>query len=86
MKQSLLDKIRTSAEGIKDFLVDPDKIQDSFGHSPQELENFFGITKSDLLRLERNKLALKASFRVDKTGEHRTRWVLFKGVLDAKGT
>lgn len=42
--------------------VDRDKVDETFGYNPQELLDRYGITKSDLIRLERLGLAMKARY------------------------
>lgn len=91
MKQSLVDKIKDAAQADSTLLCSRAKVEETLGNDARYLEEVLGISKSDLIRLERKGLALKARYemaRLDKkpvTGTHRTRWIIFDDVLNLKG-
>lgn len=70
-------KLKRMFEVDPSIFCDKNKIEETLGSNPAYLEDVFGLTKSDLIRLEREGLAFKARYRVEKTGEHRVRWILF---------
>lgn len=83
MKSTLINKIKKAVEQDPKIICDRADIGDTFGNNPDYLLDVFGITKSDLIRLEREGYAMKARYEVEKTKEHRVRWVIFKEVCDA---
>lgn len=70
----------------KVFGLDPkvfckkEEVVEVLGSNPDYLLEL-GLTKSDLIRLERLGLAVKARYVVEKTKMHRVRWLLFTEAL-----
>lgn len=62
MKQSLKDKLMAAATQDPKLYAERGKEDETFGHNPEYLEDMFGITKSDLIRLERSGMAIKARY------------------------
>jgi len=59
-----IEKVRAAAENDPTLLTDRDKLGETLGHNPAYLLDVHGITKSDLIRLERKGLAMKARYEV----------------------
>lgn len=57
-----LEKVKAAAEKDPAILCERGKEFETFGSNPQYLLDVFGITKSDLIRLERLGLAAKARY------------------------
>jgi hypothetical protein len=57
-----LDKVKAAANQDESIYTERGKETESFGHNPQFLLDVHGITKSDLIRLERLGLATKARY------------------------
>lgn len=62
MKQVLKDKLLAAAAQDPSIFCERGKEDSTFGNNPQYLLDMFGITKSDLIRLERLGLAIKARY------------------------
>jgi hypothetical protein len=56
------DKVLAAAESDDTIFTERGKEMETFGHNPQFLLDAHGITKSDLIRLERLGLAKKARY------------------------
>ncbi len=87
MSEQIKKKIRIAAEKDPDILCSKEELGETLGNNPDYLEDVLGITKSDLIRLERLGLAMKARYSTENktlrgklgvTGPHRTRWIIFK--------
>ena len=63
MKQIVKD-LRQLQEINPNLCVPREKIGETLGFNPEELFDMYGITKSDLIRLERLGLAIKARYEV----------------------
>lgn len=61
-----------------------EEIENTFGNNPAYLLDVFGITASDLLRLEKAGYAVKARYET-KQG-HRIRWVIFANTIQGINT
>jgi hypothetical protein len=72
------DKVKAAAEKDPSIMCERGTETEVFGHNPQYLLNEYGITKQDLIRLERLGLAAKARYVTKNTSG---RWA-FK---DAEG-
>lgn len=76
-------KLKKAAEKDPQILCPRDKVEETLGSDPKYLENELGLTKSDMIRLERLGLAIRARYatsnkrKPDVTGPHRVRWVIF---------
>lgn len=57
-----LDKVKSASEYDPNFFAIRGKEEETFGHNPEYLLDVHGITKSDLIRLERLGLATKARY------------------------
>lgn len=57
-----IEKVQAAAEKDDSIYTERGKETETFGHNPQFLLEVHGITKSDLIRLERLGLALKARY------------------------
>jgi hypothetical protein len=77
-------KAKLQKASIQDpsIICEKDKVSETLGSNPDYLKDVFNITKSDLIRLEREGLAMKARYEVEKTREHRIRWLIFKEALE----
>lgn len=62
MKQKLKDKLMAASTQDSKLYTERGKEEETFGHNPEYLEDTFGITKVDLIRLERAGMALKARY------------------------
>lgn len=80
MNKRIIQKITKAFEQDPDLLVTREQLQTTLGHNPAYLEEILGITKSDLLRLSRRGLALKAVYPT--VAGVRVRWFLFKEILE----
>ena len=80
MTKQLRSKLEAGQQQDNNLLVPKDQAGNTLGHNPDYLDTELGITKSDLIRLERGGMALKA--RYDANGTHRTRWIIFKEALE----
>lgn len=76
----LMTKVSEAATKDPELLSDRNQVTEVFGHNPDYLFDVFGITKSDLIRLSRKGLAVKAHYQT-KAG-NRVRWILFKEILN----
>lgn len=56
------DKVLAAVAKDPSILCERGKEGETFGHNPAYLADVFGITKSDLIRLERAGLAVKARY------------------------
>lgn len=56
------EKVLAAAEKDESVFTERGKETETFGHNPNYLLDRHGITKSDLIRLERSGLALKARY------------------------
>lgn len=74
-------KIKRAFERDPEIVTTREKAGETFGSNPDYLLDIFGIMKSDLQRLERYGMAIKARYET-KTGEHRVRWLIFKEALE----
>lgn len=83
MTEDLQRRIMKAAESDPDILCRRSEIESTLGSDAHYLANELGITKRDLIRLEREGLALKARY-VTKEGPHRVRWLIFFEVLDGR--
>lgn len=79
------EKVLAAAEKDPSILCERGKEDECFGSNPDYLLDVHGITKSDLIRLEREGLALKARYETRHPkpdrgvcGTHRVRWILYK--------
>lgn len=64
------EKVLAAAEKDETIFTERGKETDTFGHNPLMLLEVHGITKSDLIRLERRGLAMKARYVTrNKTGK-----------------
>ncbi len=77
---TLKEKLNKAYEKDLSVACEASAVGETLGNNPTYLEEVHGITKSDLIRLERKALALKARY-VTPCGEHRVRWIIFKGAL-----
>lgn len=59
---TLKEKLQKAFESEKELVVDRTKLESTLGHNPAYLLEIHGITKSDLIRLERKGLAIKARY------------------------
>lgn len=59
---SAVEKVKAAAEKDATIYTERGKESDTFGHNPLMLLEVHGITKSDLIRLERKGLAKKARY------------------------
>lgn len=59
---SAVEKVKAAAEKDATIYTERGKESDTFGHNPLMLLEVHGITKSDLIRLERKGLAMKARY------------------------
>lgn len=57
-----LEKVKLAADKDEKLYSERGKEDESFGHNPKYLLDVHGITKSDLIRLERKGLATKARY------------------------
>jgi hypothetical protein len=57
-----IEKVRAAAEKDETIYTERGKETETFGHNPAYLLDTHGITKSDLIRLERLGLATKARY------------------------
>lgn len=81
MKQALRDKLIRAYEADPEIVCSKEDVDKTLGSDPHYLNDVFGITKSDLIRLERLGLALKARYETrhpkadlyNKLNEVRTR-------------
>lgn len=55
-------KVLAAAEKDQSIFTEKGKETETFGHNPSFLLDVHGITKSDLIRLERQGLAMKARY------------------------
>jgi hypothetical protein len=81
MKSTLKLKLQKALLRDPDLLTEKGKESETFGHNPDYLDEILGITKSDLIRLERAGMALKCRYET-KDGVHRTRWIIYKEKTD----
>jgi len=65
MKAELKEKLLRAARGDRDLVCDRENLDKVLGHNPDYLKDVFDITKSDLIRLERLGLAMKARYVVE---------------------
>lgn len=99
MKPELSKKLLTAFEKDHEIFCAKNKAEDTLGSNPDYLLDAFGITKSDLIRLERLGFAVKARYATSNkrsyfktadgkpiplTGPHRTRWILFTEVFNGE--
>ncbi len=91
--ENLRTKIQTAMEKDPTLLSGKAELATTLGHNPDYLLDILGITKQDLIRLEKLGFAMKARYvienktrrgRIGVTGPHRNRWIIFSEVLDAK--
>ena len=75
MSKAVLAKFRVALEKDPEIAVDRTKAEETLGSDPRWLLEL-GLTKGNLIQLERIGLALKARYST-KQG-HRVRWILFK--------
>jgi len=57
-----IEKVKAAAEKDESIYTERGKETETFGHNPLMLLEVHGITKSDLIRLERRGLAKKARY------------------------
>lgn len=81
MQELLRSKLSAAYKQDPELMCDKDNIGKTFGHNPKYLEEVLGINKSDLQKLEKLGLAVKAHYRVQASGELRVRWLIFKGAI-----
>lgn len=62
MKQSLLEKLKKAVEKDPDIICDRTSVEETLGSDANYLHDVLGLTKSDLIRLERLGFALKARY------------------------
>lgn len=68
--KKITETLKLLAQQDPSLCVDRDKVDETFGHHPDYLFDTYGITKSDLIRLERLGLAMKARYVTrNKTGK-----------------
>ena len=81
MKQELLNKVKAAVEKDPEVVCGKEDIETTLGNDANYLKDIHGLTKNDLIRLERAGLALKARyatkgkrkcFTVDKEGNKTT--------------
>lgn len=75
MKLSLKKKLKDAFERDPEIFCERDKAGETLGSNPDYLSDILGIQKSDLLRLERLGLALKARY---ETENNRTRPIVIR--------
>jgi len=73
------DKVKAAALKDPEIICAKDKAGETLGSDAKYLEEILGIGKSDLIRLERLGLAVKARYET-KQG-HRIRWLIFSEAL-----
>lgn len=68
--KKITETLKLLAQQDPSLCVDRDRVDETFGHNPAYLLDTYGITKSDLIRLERLGLAMKARYVTkNKTGK-----------------
>lgn len=60
--KKIIETLQLLAKQDPKLCVDRDMVDETFGHHPAYLLDTYGITKSDLIRLERLGLAMKARY------------------------
>lgn len=60
--KKIIETIRLLSKQDPKLCVSKDSVEETFGHNPDYLLDTYGITKSDLIRLERLGLAMKARY------------------------
>lgn len=64
MRATLIEKVRIASEKDAELLCSRDQLESVLGHNPDYLLEVHGITKNELIRLERKGLAFKAKYEV----------------------
>lgn len=98
MNQKLFQKLKEGFEKDPELLIDRSNLEKTLGNDLNYLKDILGFTKSDLIRLSRLNLAIKARYatenkrkrntimpdgtKVPITGPHRVRWIIFKEALE----
>ncbi len=62
MNQRIIQKVITAYEKDRDLLCDRSDLENTLGNDEKYLFEVLGLTKSDLIRLEREGLAMKARY------------------------
>lgn len=84
---TIIEKVKLAAAQNPDILSDRSSVEETLGSNPDYLLDVWGIDKSDLIRLERKGLAMKARYQTTNkrnskaSGPHRVRWIIFKEAI-----
>lgn len=81
--EKVREKVKRAVEIDPSIICPKAKVTETLGSDRHYLNDVLGLTKSDLIRLERLGLAVKARYVVQDTGQHRIRWILFEEALYA---